>query len=169
MAAQRSKNNLEIKTTKTGTKAAPSNDIMDLDFKELQKKRFRLDRDNNRIIELNTSDISVVKRLEEIYPKMLAFVEEAQAAITDDPDSTLDQLMKINEDMKNLLDYAFDSKIADKACPNGTLYDPINGKFRFEYIMEKLIGLYDTNFNNEFELMKKRINNHTSKYTGKKK
>ena len=100
---------------------------------------------------------------------MLAFVEEAQAAITDDPDSTLDQLMKINEDMKNLLDYAFDSKIADKACPNGTLYDPINGKFRFEYIMEKLIGLYDTNFNNEFELMKKRINNHTSKYTGKKK
>lgn len=144
-------------------------DVVDIDFGELQKKKFRLDRDNNRVIELNTSDISVVKRLEEVYPKMLSLVDKAHLDIEADPDSTIDAVMGINNEMKKLLNYAFDSDIADKACPDGTLYDPINGKFRFEYIMEKLIALYDENFKNEFSLMQKRVSKHTSKYTKKRK
>lgn len=172
MAIQRSKtSDLEI-TTKT--KAAPkavTDNIVDIDFKELQKKKFRLDRDNNRVIELNTSDITVISRLEEIYPKMLDFVREAQEGMTDTASSeeVLQALMDINKQMKELLNYAFNSDIADKACPEGTLFDPINGKFRFEYIIEKLVGLYDTNFTNEFALMKKRVEPHTSKYTKKRK
>lgn len=155
MAIQRSKE----------TELEKDNNIVDIEFKELQKKKFRLDRDNNRVIELNTSDITVISRLEEIYPKMLAFVEEARLEDEENPEETLKVLTQINDKMKELLDYAFDSKVADKACPQGTLFDPINGKFRFEYIMEKLIGLYDTNFKNEFALMQKRLNKHTSKYT----
>ena len=167
MANTRSKiteTDIEIKN-----KELMNEDVVDIEFKELQKKRFRLDRDNNRVIELNTSDISVISRLEQIYPKMLKFVEEAQSSVNEDADKALDAMMDINGKMKELLDWAFDSKVADKACPEGTLFDPINGKFRFEYIMERLIGLYDTNFNNEFELLQKRMNKHTAKYTKKRK
>ena len=142
-------------------------DVVDIDLKEIQKKRFRLDRDNARVIELNTSDLSAIKRLEEIYPKMLKFVDEAHANIQENPGTEMDELLSINQQMKDLLNWAFDSDVADKACPSGTLYDLINGKFRFEYIMEKLIGLYDANLTNEFNLMKKRLNRHTAKYTKK--
>ena len=165
--ATRSKNtetDIEIKNNEL-----MNEDVVDIEFKELQKKRFRLDRDNNRVIELNTSDISVISRLEQIYPKMLKFVDEAQSSVGEDSDKALDAMMEINGKMKDLLDWAFDSKVADKACPEGTLFDPINGKFRFEYIMERLIGLYDTNFNNEFALLQKRMNKHTAKYTKKRK
>ena len=161
MAIKRSEKEPEVKSK--------VQDVVDIDFGELQKKKFRLDRDNNRVIELNTSDISVVKRLEEVYPKMLSLVDKAHLDIEADPDSTIDAVMSVNDEMKKLLNYAFDSDIADKACPDGTLYDPINGKFRFEYIMEKLIALYDENFKNEFNLMQKRVSKHTSKYTKKRK
>ena len=143
----------------------PSNDIVDIDLSEIQKKKFRLDRDNNRVIELNTSDITVINRLEEIYPKMLKLVDEAQLEGDSETDDALATLLGINKKMKELLDYAFDSEVADKACPTGTLFDPINGKFRFEYIIEKLVNLYDENFSRELALMQKRVNKHTSKYT----
>ena len=164
MAARSKSSNTDIEIKKNGS----TNDVIDIELKEIQKKRFRLDRDNSRVIELDTSDLTVIKRLEEIYPKMLSLVEEAQTSITENPDGTLDAVIEINNKMKDLLDYAFDSKIADKACPSGTLYDPINGKFRFEYIMEKLIGLYDENLSNEIQLMEKRVNKHTAKYTKKR-
>lgn len=157
MAIKRSENNPEL------------DNVIDIELGELQKKKFRLDRDNNRVIELNTSDISVVKRLEEVYPKMLDMVDKAHTDIANNPEGTIDTVLDINKEMKKLLNYAFDSDVADKACPNGTLYDPINGKFRFEYIMERLIALYDENFRNEFNLMKKRVGKHTSKYTKKRK
>lgn len=164
MATRSKSTELEIKD-----KQLMNEDVVDIEFKELQRKKFRLDRDNNRVIELNTSDFSVISRLEEIYPKMLKFVDEAQTKIAESPDGVMDMLLDINGKMKELLNYAFDSDIADKACPDGTLFDLINGKFRFEYIMEKLIDLYDKNFSNEFELMQKRVNKHTAKYTKKRK
>lgn len=155
----------ELDTSAEKELEKPSNDIVDIDLSEIQKKKFRLDRDNNRVIELNTSDITVINRLEEIYPKMLKLVDEAQLEGDSETDDALATLLGINKKMKELLDYAFDSEVADKACPTGTLFDPINGKFRFEYIIEKLVNLYDENFSRELALMQKRVNKHTSKYT----
>ena len=146
-----------------------ADDIVDIEFKELRKKRFRLDRDNNRVIELDTSDMSTIRRLEEIYPKMLTMVDEAHTKIAEDGEDVSQTLDHIDKEMRDMIDYAFNSKVADKACPDGTLYDPFNGKFRFEYIFEKLIGLYDSNLKNEYNLMRQRVNKHTAKYTKKRK
>lgn len=165
--AIRSKNteaDIEIKNDEVMDK-----DVIDIEFKELQKKRFRLDRDNNRIIELDTSDMSTIRRLEEIYPKMMTMVNEAHTRIADDTEDVLETLERIDKEMRDMIDYAFNSKVADKACPEGTLYDPFNGKFRFEYIMDKLIGLYDSNLKSEYNMMQKRVNKHTAKYTKKRK
>lgn len=151
--------------------------IIDIDLKEIAKKKFRLDRDNSRIIELNTSDLTIIKRLEEVYPKLLKFVTEAQDAVTEaekdeGKDTTgvvIDQLMIIDEKMRDLIDYVFDSKVSAKAAPDGSMYDLFNGKFRFEYVIERLINLYDTNFNKEYEALKKNVSKHTGKYTKKRK
>lgn len=146
------------------------NDIIDIELTEVQKKKFRLDRDSNRVIELNTSDLLLPKRLDEVYPKMLKMVNKANDMIAAEDDTDeIDALIAINDDLKELLNYVFDSDIADKACPFGSLYDPINGKFRFEYIIERLLNLYENNFNQEFKLMQKRMSKHTDKYTKKRK
>ena len=179
MASTRSKStetDIEIKDQVTDQELM-NDDVRDIEFKELQKKRFRLDRDDNRVIELNTSDMSVVSRAEEIYPRALKFVEEARQTVMEknggvdgmDNTTAMEVLNDINEKMKGLINYVFDSDVADKACPSGTLFDPINGKFRFEHILEKLISLYGSDLSRELSLIQQRTAKHTAKYTGKKK
>ena len=173
MATRSKSTDIEIKDKQQEEQDLMNKDVVDIEFKELQKKRFRLDRDNSRVIELNVSDISVLSRAEEFYPKLLKLVEDARVTIENGDaageDNTSTVLDQINNDMKGLINYIFDSEVADKACPSGTLFDPINGKFRFEYIMERLIGLYGENISKEFDLVQKRVNKHTSKYTKKRK
>ena len=153
----------------------PEEDIIDVELKEIQKKKFRLDRDNNRIIELNTSDLTIMSRLDEVYPRLMDFVGEAQAEIngTEDDEQkntkVYEQLLVIDKKMRELINFVFDSDVSDKAAPEGTMYDLFNGKFRFEYVIERLLDLYDTNFTNEYALLKKNVSKHTSKYTKKKR
>ena len=170
IGSKNTETDIEIKNTEV-----TNDDIIDIEFKELQKKKFRLDRDNNRIIELNTSDLTIIKRLEDAYPRLMEFVTEAQSDISsqetdeDIANAALTQLPIIDGKMRELIDYIFDSKISDKAAPDGSMYDLFNGKFRFEYVIEKLLDLYDTNFTNEYDALRKNISKHTSKYTKKRK
>ena len=102
------KETVNIDDTEVKDKDVIDNDIVDIDFKEIQKKRFRLDRDNDRVIELNISDLLLVKRLEEVYPKMLNMVTKANDMVTEDTDE-IDALIAIDNELKELLNYAFDS------------------------------------------------------------
>ena len=105
----------------------------------------------------------------------MEFVGEAQTEISseetdeDKANAALTQLPVIDKKMRDLIDYIFDSKIADKAAPDGSMYDLFNGKFRFEYVIERLLDLYDTNFTKEYEMFMQNISKHTSKYTKKRK
>lgn len=153
----------------------PEENIVDIDLSPIQKKPFRLDGDNSRIIRLNTSDLNIASRLEKTYPKLLELTRDASNKLdeVDNSDSdtksdTIKLLAEIDKQMRDLVDYVFDEKVADKAVPNGSMYDPFNGKFAFEYVIEKLAELYETNFSQEVSLMQKRMNKHTEKYTGKK-
>ena len=59
----------EIKT-KVQDQTVPA-DVIDIDLSPTKKKSFRIDGDNSRIIYLNTSDVNIAIRLEELYPKLL--------------------------------------------------------------------------------------------------
>ena len=130
------------KLIKTSSKEVPTtdNDIQDIDLSSLRKKRFRIDGDNNRIIELNTSDAGFLVRLNKLYPKM-----------------------------RSIGDELFDSNVSEVCMPEGTSVDPINGEFRFEAIIRKLGKLYTDNFNAEFTKMKNNVSKHTAKYTKSRK
>ena len=45
------------------------NDVIDIKL-AVEKQKIRIDGDDNRIIELDTSDLSVLTRLNEYYPKL---------------------------------------------------------------------------------------------------
>ena len=58
----------------------------DLDLSSIRRKRFRIDGDDNRILELNTSDLNLLVRLKDAYPKIKKFVDEADSGAHASPD-----------------------------------------------------------------------------------
>lgn len=151
--------------------------VIDIDLSAIEKKRFRINEDSNRILELNVSDMSVLTRLEDATPKLNALLSKldgANESMTDE-DGELDtsklakEFKEIDNQMREIVDFIFDANVSEVCAPDGSMYDPFNGKFRFEHIIETLIGLYNSNIASEFKKMELRTSKHTAKYTKKKK
>ena len=155
------------------------NDIIDLDLQVIRKKRFRFNKDDNRILELNTSDMNIIARISDVYPKLKALQEKASKLVeglnpneTDDPNALMqdvttiaNRLKEVDTEMRKLLDYMFDSNVSEITAPDGSMYDPFNGSFRFEYIITLLMKQYEDNLQSEFGKMEKQLKKHTEKYT----
>lgn len=154
-------------------------DVQDLNISAIKKKRFRINGDNNRILELNTSDLNISSRLDTSYKKLQKYMEEVGNILTNelpDDESELteeqelmvnNQLNQIDEMMKKEIDYIFDAPVSEVCAYDGSMYDPFEGAFRFEHIIEAIAKLYENNLSNEFAKMKKRVSVKTSKYTKK--
>ena len=155
--------------------ATQKNNIVDIDLSVTNKKQFRIDGDDDRIIELNTSDLSILSRIQNSYPKLdeLSMKATKMSSETEDIENEEGQqklvkiLDEIDTDMRTILDYVFDSEVSSKCAPTGTMFDMFNGEFRYEHIMDTLIKLYENNIDEEYKLMSKKIKKRTSKYTGK--
>lgn len=151
--------------------------IQDIDLSVTHKKKFRIDGDNNRILELNTSDAGIVVRLNKLYPKMkilgdkLAVKISEQSNVTDEEELSViaNAIMELDNEIRELLDELFDSNVSEICIPEGTTVDPFNGEFRFETIINKLSKLYENNLTSEFAKMKKNVSKHTAKYTKSRK
>ena len=148
---------------------ATKNNIVDIDLSVTNKKQFRIDGDDERIIELNTSDVSILSRLQDSYPKLDALGMKAMSISSEETnkEETVQILKEVDEQMRALLDFIFDSDVSEKCAPNGTMFDMFNGDFRFEHIINTLINLYENNLDKETKLMMKKIKKHTDKYTRK--
>lgn len=147
-----------------------SNNIIDIDLSVTRKKRFRIDGDDSRIIELNTSDMTILNRLDESERRLKALAESANVDLTgeDETDSAVvTRLLATDKEMRDIIDYLFDSHIADICAPDGSMYDPFNGKYRFEHILETLFTLYEQNISDEIKKMRRNVQKHTDKYVKK--
>lgn len=156
--------------------------LQDINLDVIRKKRFRIDGDDNRILELNTSDLNILARLKEAYPKLISLADNAFKDMpnvdstaedfnfmTDESTSEIiDTLKKADADMRDLVDYIFDSNVSEICAPSGSMYDPINGQFRFEHIINVLASLYETDIEVEMTSVANRVKKHTSKYTKRK-
>lgn len=146
------------------------NNIIDIDLSALRKKRIRIDGDDNKIIEINTSDMGVMERLQNAYNQLIELANTyhlQEEAKEDGTETILSSLSEINKKMCELIDYIFNANIAEICSADGTMADPFNGQFRFEYIIEKFIALYDDNFTQEFKKMSNNVRKHTDKYIRK--
>lgn len=147
-------------------------EIGNIDLSSTRKKRFTIDGDPNRILELNTSDLTIVNRLEEVYPHLLDLSRKAMSQLPDDLDVTMqdglrtlsEALADIDAEMRGNLDYIFDSNVSQVCAPSGSMYDPFDGKFRFEHIIEKLSDEYENNMKKEYRRISAKVQKHTSKY-----
>lgn len=155
-----------------------NNDVIDLDLSITKKKKFRFDRDDNRVVEVNTSDMNLMQRVNEVYPKLMELQEKASKLTegiekeADNEAETLnhiaimaERLSAIDTEMRAHLDYMFDAPVSAAAAPDGSMYDPFNGIFRYEHIIAIMMKQYEENLQSEFGKMEKQLKKHTEKYT----
>lgn len=155
----------------------PQDDVVDLNISAIKKKRFRINGDSNKILELNTSDLSIASRLSKSYERLTKCMDEVGKILSDIPDegavpeevedTITEQLKKVDDKMRKEIDFIFDAPVSKVCADGGSMYDPFEGMFRFEHIIDALTKLYENNLNSEFNKMKKRVSAKTSKYTKK--
>lgn len=159
------------------TPSAPVDDIQDVDISAIKKKRFRINGDSSKILELNVSDMNIASRMTAAYDRLQKYMEEVGTILSDIPEDgettpeleekVNDQLKAIDEKMREEMDYIFQAPVSEVCSYGGSMYDPFEGAFRFEHIIESLSKLYENNLAKEFESMRKRVSVKTSKYTKK--
>ena len=149
-----------------------TDNYIDINLSATRKKRIRVDGDDNRILELNTSDINILSRLRDGYPKLnalsskLATIKDIDESddIQENIAATANFIDEIDTEMRKILDFIFDANVSELCAPSGSMYDMFNGQYRFEIIIEALLKLYEDNINAEYKKMAKRVQKHTDKY-----
>lgn len=147
--------------------------VNNIDLTVTERKEFTINGDPTKVLRLNTSDLSMVTRLNRLYPKLKELANSALTAFdADESDNTeefmtktSESLTKIDTEMRTLIDELFDSNVSELCAPDGTMYDPIGGKLRFEYIIEALAQLYERDLKAEVEKTTAHISKYTNKYT----
>lgn len=154
------------------------NEIQDLSIPEIEKKKFRINGDNDAILEINPSDVNIIPRLNEGYKKLDSLAKKVteldlgsgeEETTEEQMENISKQLKEIDKDMREQLDYIFDANVSEVCAKNASMYEPINGKFRWEHIIDAIGTLYGNAFKSEFDAISKRVEKHTSKYTKSRK
>lgn len=149
-------------------------EIQNIDLSVFKKKKFSINGDPNKIIELDISDLNIITRIKEQYPKLEKIAESIDDFQKDGlSDAELisdasDKLKEADTKMREVIDTIFDSNVSEVCVPTGSMYDPINGRFRYDHLIDTLIKLYDENLTKELKKVKLNISKHTDKYTKRK-
>lgn len=150
--------------------------IKDVNIDAVKRSRFRINGDNNKIVELDIGDIGISYRLAEAYGRLNEMMVEVGKMLEDTPDdiendmsddeflTLTDKLKDIDDKMRSEIDYIFNYPVAD-VCANGSsMYKPYHGMFVYEHIIDILTALYSSNLNSEFSLMRKRVDDKIAQY-----
>lgn len=155
------------------------NDVIDINIDSIKKKRFRINGDDNKILELNVSDVGVITRLSELYPKLQELGDKAKdigleddvPTDEDDVDAFKARLDKIGAQFKDIdagmreyIDKLFDANVSEICAPFGNMYDIVNGQFRYDNIIDVITKLYGQNIESETQALKSRLAKRTEKY-----
>lgn len=157
---------------------AQNNNVIDISINGISRKRYRINGDDNKILELNPTDFNIAVRMNEAYPKLTEceskITELSNSADAKDSSENLegmskfaDTLSSLNNEMCELIDYIFDSNVSEVCCDGGSMYDLIDGFMRYEIIVDNLVKLYETNLSAEVKKVQRRVKKHTAKYTKK--
>lgn len=158
------------------------------------RKKFAVEGDLTRIIRIDTQDLNVINRLRNAIDKMESVetkfnelaaksneIDQKRNAdgefdvsideLTADTTEFSDKFMALEIEMRNLVDGIFNSPgTCDVILEDSSIFSPVNGKLKYEQIIDTLIGLYETNLTAEVaKINREKIKAKTAKYTNKRK
>ena len=141
--------------------------VVDINLDGATRTRFRINGDPTAIIELNLSDLGIVERIEIGLDGIQKEVSKI-ASLDNEDESLSNKLKQADAEMRKHVDYIFDYPVSAACAKYGTMYDPKDGKFRYETIIDGLLKLYSDNIESEAKKVEARIKKYTSKYTAAK-
>lgn len=152
-------------------------DTISVRVRGASKTKVLINGEADKAIYLNLSDTGILDRLNETHQKLY---DEAQNAVelksediefgdVDDEKTqeTLKNLAEIDKKLRDLIDFIFDGNVAAPCSAGGKMYDPVDGYYRFEVIIEDLLSLYGETLPAEFEKIQKKRAERTKKYIKK--
>lgn len=160
---------------KNEIKESNSEAIQNIDLSLFNKKKFSINGDPTKIIELDPSDLSIITRIQEQLPK-LEKLQNRVSSLSDKLEGLDDRAMlevtgsefkAIDSEMRKAVDTIFDFPVCEVCIPTGSLYDPVNGRFKYEHLIDTLIKLYDSNLTSEYKKIQAKVSKYTSKYSRK--
>ena len=149
-----------------GDKVDERNDVIDLSMPVSEKKRYRINGDNDKIIMLNVSDMTIISRMQTGLKELRDIATEISGTELQG-DQLSEFIRDCDEKMRDVLNVIFDYDVASVCAPDGTMVDPVDGQFMYEHIIENLSGLYENNLKEEYQKMQDRLKRHTDKYTSR--
>lgn len=157
---------------------------IDLGF-STTKKRFSVGGDTSKIIEFDPSDIGVANRLSKSMSKFKELdtqwqqLNESATKLsednTDDLNTTIDDTREFSEkfdklenEIKDIINYVFDGDVADKLLGNSSAFSPVNGFFKYEHIITAMLNCYEQTIKDEAPKFNcRKVNTYTHKYIKK--
>ena len=137
--------------------------IIDLNIDGVERTRIRINGRNDSILELNLSDLGITERLEEGYKKLQDCINQIANLDTESTTFT-EELRLADTSMRETIDFIFDAPVSEVCAKGGTMYDPKDGQYRFEAIIDALTKLYTNNLNEEYKALKRRVKQSAEKY-----
>lgn len=143
--------------------------IKNIDLAISKKERYTINNEEDRVIELNPSDMHILTRYSESIPKLNECVEKySSVELEDDSDEAMVNAGKafreLDNSIKEIIDYVFDYPVSEVCSYGGSMFDLQDGRFRFEVIIDTLFSIYDKHIDEESKKMQKRMRTHTDKY-----
>ena len=151
---------------------------INLDLSETARTKIWVNGDCTKVLELNLTDLGIMGRAKDAINKLdelqaeansLASAEVPDSFETEEDNKKFDEVIELFRDidkkMKKIVNDIFDFDVCDICCDGGSMYDPIGGQYRYEYIIDKLMALYGDSWEKENKRRQDRMKSHTAKYT----
>lgn len=147
--------------------------MLNINLEQGKRKRFTIDGDENRILEINPADMGIFARIDDfdkaIIPALEEFSEKQFGGTEEDFDlwAMGKAMLELDKFVREQLDIMFDTNFSEIVAPYGTMLDPVNGDFRFQYLIEVFSKVYNDEFQKELTKRNDKIRERTKKYVNK--
>lgn len=155
---------------------------LNLDLSETARTKIWVNGDCTKVLELNLTDLGIMGRAKDAMKELDELQAEANLLVsaevpdnleTEEDNEKFDEVIEtfrdIDKKMRKIVNGIFDFDVCDICCDGGSMYDPIGGQYRYEYIIDRIMALYGDSWEKETKLSKDRMKSHTAKYTKSRK
>lgn len=140
-----------------------------------EKQEYTINGNKENVIKLNPSDMGIIARTNAVMQKlndaeknyadlMIKIAESGKDDEEFDFNAFSEGFTKINDEMKEMVNFIFDYDICSVCAKDGSMFDLCDGEYRYVVIMETLIPMYTDTIQEEMKKRVEKMKKHTAKY-----
>ena len=115
-------------------------------------------------VKFSLSDPALLRRLRDVSAKAEEIQKSSTLGETDDIDAQLDEAVRIDKEMRDLLDWAFAAPVSDVVFGDSFCFTTSGGVTAMEQFLAGVMPLVEEAFNAEISAAKERQDKYLSKY-----